>query len=215
MPSNFNPFRKNNYMSASERTKRLSSKTMTIVSNSKKTKAADYNKCDNFFDKTISHSKLLNYTKGYFQIKCCCEEQTTIPKNTYQGKYTYVDLDDVVKVRTFNKKKDYYYVVDDCRHLKGIITPVGKLDPIVKKEHFDFPVPLKKLYKCCNTKINTCGPCNIHCGNTHTHYFPSSSTNVKYEHKHSTHPHPNPHPYPNTKSTNFMTKYDLDKSIVG
>jgi hypothetical protein len=213
-----NPFRKKQYMSSSERTKRLSSKTMTQVINTKKDKASDINNCKDFYSKTMNHTDLLSYTKGYFQLKQCNNNNKHSVNSATQGKFSQINLNDVVKMRYYDKNcqvKDYYYVVDNCRHSKGLITPRGKINSKQKEETFRYPTPMKKIYCCNEIKQNGCGPCNIHCDDTHSHYFKSNSDNIHYEHNHSNKPHPNPYQYPNKNSTNFMSKFDLDKSLVG
>ena len=210
------PFRKRKQMSSSERTKILSSKAMTKTINSKPIKASNFN--NGFFDKTMSHSDLLKYTKGYFHYKCCCNSQKSIVNSANQGKYSYIDLTDVVKMKYFEKHckfKDYQYIIDECRHKKGLITPIGKLNPKPQEKPFSYPTPIKKLYYCCELKQYSCGPCDTHCNNKwHSHYFPSNSQTIHYEHKHSITPHPDPHPFPSNE-TNFMSKYNLDKSLIG
>jgi len=210
------PFRKRKQMSSSERTKLLSSKTITKIINSKLIKASDYKK-NSFFNKTMNHSELLKYTKGFFQLKCCCKIEKSILNSSNQGKYSYIDLNDVVKMKYFDKHckyKDYHYIIDDCRHNNGLITPIGKINPKFKENSFSYPTPIQKLYYCCQLKQNSCGPCDTHCDGKHSHYFSSNSQTIHYEHKHSIKPHPHPYPFPNNQ-TNFMSKYDLDKSLIG
>ena len=218
MPYN-NPFRKQKqYLSSSERTKKLSTKTMTSVKNTKLVKASDFTKSKTFFDKNMSYSDRLKYTQGYFQLTCCCDDDKCIVQKASQGKFSYVDLDKIVKSKIYDKHckfKDYYYIINDCRHNKGIITPRGKLNPVPKQKVFEFPRPIEKLYVCCELKEDPCMPCDKHCSAKHTHYFPTNSQIIKYTHNHNTHPHPKPYPFPNKSSTNFMSKYDLDKSLIG
>lgn len=137
-------FRKKKQMSSSERTKMLSFKTMTKTINSKTTKASNYNK-NSFFDKTMNHSDLLKYTKGYFHYKCCCESEKYIVNSINQGKYSYIDLSGVTQISK-----------NECNYTKGIIR--GKLNPKPREKPFNYPTPIKKLYHCCEFK--QCGLCS-------------------------------------------------------
>ena len=139
-------FRKRKQMSSSERTKMLSFKTMTKTINSKPTKASNFNK-NSFFDKTMNHSDLLKYTKGYFHYKCCCKLEKCMVNSVNQGKYSYIDLSGVTKI-----------LKDEYRHTKGLITPRGKLNPKPREKPFNYPTPIKKLYYCCEFK--QCGLCS-------------------------------------------------------
>jgi hypothetical protein len=211
MPS---PFRKKQYISSSERTKNLSSRTMTNIANKQLLIDNNLKKY-----KTINHSQHLNYTKGFFQLQNCnCIDEKSTVRQARQGKYSFIDLDDVVKSKVYDKHckyKDYYYIVDNCRHQKGLITPLGKVNPAPKDKLFSYPTPIT-VFNCEETDKKTCGPCDTHCDDAnHNHYFPVNSQTVKYTHNHSSKPHPNPHPFPKYNATNFMSKYDLDKSLVG
>jgi len=127
------PFRKRKQMSSSERTKLLSCETMTKTV--ELTKTSNYNK-NSFFDKTMSHSDLLKYTKGYFHYKCCCYSQTENVNTANQGKDSYIDLSGVT-------------MKNECRNDKGLITPRGKLNPKPQEKSFSYPTPIKKTYSCC------------------------------------------------------------------
>ena len=116
---------------------------MTRVFNTKMTKASNFN---NEF-KTMNYQDHLKYTKGYFQFKCCCDNQKNLVTSANQGKISYIDLKRVVKKKYYGRRckfKDYNYIIDNCRHSKGLITPRGKIK--IKQRNFSYPTPLKKLY---------------------------------------------------------------------
>jgi hypothetical protein len=198
-------FRKGKQMSSSERTKLLSSRTMTKTI--KPIKASNYNK-NSFFDKTMSHSDLLKYTKGYVQLNCSFNDETTILKQSKNSKFSYIDLNNVVKNNN--------YIINNNRHIKGLITPRGKLTNKPKERIFRYPIPMEP-FNCIKLKdISSSCLCDSHCkGVSHIHYYPTYKNISNYTHIHTTQPHPDPNPFPNNNNTNFMTKFDLNTNLTG
>ena len=200
MPS---PFRKKQYMSSSERTKNLSNRTMTNIAN--KQLIIDSN-LNNY--KTMNHNKRLNYTKGYYLLNGCCEDKKTVVKTIQQGKFSVLDMDNVIQ--------NHSYIIDKKRHLKGLITPRGKLDPTPTQQLFRYPIQIP-VFRCINSNKKTCGPCDTHFDQQeHTHYYTTNLNNkATYTHNHTTNPHPDPKPFPNNNDTiNFMAKTDLNDNLT-
>lgn len=133
----------------------------------------NYTVKDNEISKVISYEMLLGLTKGFFQINNQnCNIIKNYVQSVSQGLYSYQIINDPscgfiknnykkscscdknstkcsVKGSCCNNKcqprvSNLLYVVDNCRLIKGYITPTALIDPIQKESGLQFP---SKIFK--------------------------------------------------------------------
>ena len=209
-----NPYSKRNIMSSSERIKKkaINNITKTIITRGDNYKSKNFYIHKKNIKRVINHEMLLKLTKGYMNLNKNCTNYTNETNQMVEGIYSYIDFCDLDHIKENPCCLDTYYMLNDCRKNKAIITPVSKVNPKTTERILKYPIPLKKVKECHEKERNNIKTVHIHkIGPNvgHTHYFPTNEKMVSYHNQHYDHKHPNPFPFPNYKSTNFMSKIEI------
>ena len=209
-----NPYSKRNIMTSSERIKK---KAINNITKTLSTRPDNY-KSKNFYihkrniKRVLNHEMLLKLTKGYMNLNKNCTNYTNETNQMVEGIYSYIDFCDLKHIKENPCCLDTYYLLNDCRKNKAIITPVSKVEPRTTERILKYPIPLKKIKDCHEKERNNIKAIHIHkIGPNigHTHYFPTNEKLVSYHNQHYDHKHPDPFPFPNYNSTNFMSKIEI------
>ena len=209
-----NPYSKRNIMTSSERIRKkaINNITKTIATRPDNYKSKNFYMHKKNIKKVLNHEMLLKLTKGYMNLNKNCTKYKNETNQMVEGIYSYIDFCDLDHIKQNPCCLDTYYLLNDCRKNKAIITPVSKVDPNITERILKYPIPLKKVKECREKERNNIKPVHIHkiAPNVgHTHYFPTNEKMVSYHNLHYDHLHPRPFPFPNYKSTNFMSKIEI------
>ena len=215
-----NPFRKRPTLDASERIKQRKAETMmkTLQTKPSNQTTKNYTLKNDSLVSTINHTQKLEYTRGFYQLNCDCDNVQEHVNQVAEGIYSYIDWSTIPSENTDPCLTKPVYELDECRIEKGLIVPVAKIDPAHKERIFKYPIPIQKVNECCLPTVNNLTSPKHHdisATEFHQHYFPTNDKIVNYGHSHDTMPHgSSTYDHLNKDATNMYSHFETLNQVT-
>lgn len=189
---------------ARERTRNLENITIMEEANAKlllsqntKTNILTFN--NNTLSSANNHTNLLKATHGYYNLQPCCDLTKEKAISLEDGLRTQIDVNSQTILANNSCNRAPLYQANSCNTQSNLILNV-------KKDNFNYPVPLKKLTCCGQSRTQPALPSQNSTEN-HTKYLPIMSKIKKYQYRTTDTTDPITYPNFNIVNKNNMIGY--------
>jgi len=189
---------------ARERTKNL--ENITIMGEANKNLQTNQNTNTNiliFNNNTLSsannHTNLLKVTRGYYNLQPCCDLTKEKATSLEDGLLTNINVNSQTTLASSSCNRVPLYGENTCN------TPQSNIILNVKKDNFNYPIPLKKMTCCDQTRTQP--SIEINSIQNHTKYLPVMTNIKKYQYRTTDTSDPVTYPNFNIVNKNNMVGY--------
>jgi hypothetical protein len=189
---------------ARERTKNL--ENITIMGEANQNLQTNQNTKTNiltFDNNTLSsannHTNLLKATHGHYNLQPCCDLTKEKATTLEDGLLTNINVNSQTTLASSSCNRVPLYGENTCN------TPQSNIILNVKKDNFNYPIPLKKMTCCDQTRTQP--SIEINSIQNHTKYLPVMSKIKKYQYRTTDTTDPITYPNFNIVNKNNMVGY--------
>lgn len=193
-----------NRADARERTKNL--ENITIMGEANANLQTNQNTNTNiltFNNNTLSsannHTNLLKATHGHYNLQPCCDLTKEKATSLEDGLLTNINVNSQTTLASSSCNRAPLYDENTCN------TPQTNIILNVKKDNFNYPIPLKKMTCCDQTRTQP--SIEINSTQNHTKYLPVMSKIKKYQYRTTDTTDPVTYPNFNIVNKNNMVGY--------